>query len=207
MKTYYVAGFPYSDELWHHGIKGQKWGIRRYQNEDGSLTPAGKERYGTAENMRNQMALDEARSKYKKANRKGVLSVWNPKNLFSKDQREKTKANILNADKLKGEVNKAKIKADESEKAWKQDLYKDEIKRGRELSKNGYDYMKESLRRDYLDVKYNEIMEQQQDRIDRGEEYSLEYNKAEISLKMIEHEADSIDRNLRDYDLYEKWGK
>ena len=33
-------------ELYHHGIKGQKWGVRRFQNEDGSLTPAGKERYG-----------------------------------------------------------------------------------------------------------------------------------------------------------------
>lgn len=32
--------------LEHHGIKGQKWGVRRYQKKDGSLTPAGKERYG-----------------------------------------------------------------------------------------------------------------------------------------------------------------
>ena len=32
-------------ELQHHGIKGQKWGVRRFQNKDGSLTPAGKERY------------------------------------------------------------------------------------------------------------------------------------------------------------------
>lgn len=31
--------------LMHHGIKGMKWGIRRYQNKDGSLTPAGKMRY------------------------------------------------------------------------------------------------------------------------------------------------------------------
>ena len=30
--------------LYHHGIKGQKWGVRRYQNKDGSLTKAGKER-------------------------------------------------------------------------------------------------------------------------------------------------------------------
>lgn len=30
--------------IYHHGIKGMKWGIRRYQNEDGSLTPAGKKR-------------------------------------------------------------------------------------------------------------------------------------------------------------------
>lgn len=33
-----------SNELCHHGIKGQKWGVRRYQNKDGSLTYAGKKR-------------------------------------------------------------------------------------------------------------------------------------------------------------------
>ena len=33
------------DDLYHHGIKGQKWGVRRFQKKDGSLTPAGKERY------------------------------------------------------------------------------------------------------------------------------------------------------------------
>ena len=33
------------NELTHHGIKGMKWGVRRFQNKDGSLTPAGKRRY------------------------------------------------------------------------------------------------------------------------------------------------------------------
>lgn len=36
----------YGKELYHHGIKGQKWGTRRWQNEDGSLTPEGREHYG-----------------------------------------------------------------------------------------------------------------------------------------------------------------
>ena len=34
-----------NEELYHHGVKGQRWGIRRYQNADGSLTNAGRERY------------------------------------------------------------------------------------------------------------------------------------------------------------------
>ena len=35
----------YYNELYHWGIKGQKWGVRRYRNEDGTLTEAGKKRY------------------------------------------------------------------------------------------------------------------------------------------------------------------
>lgn len=36
-----------NNELYHHGIIGQKWGIRRFQNRDGSLTPAGRKRQRT----------------------------------------------------------------------------------------------------------------------------------------------------------------
>ena len=40
-----MENMNYSDELQHWGIKGMKWGVRRYQNKDGSLTPKGKKRY------------------------------------------------------------------------------------------------------------------------------------------------------------------
>ncbi len=35
----------YNNQIWHWGVKGMKWGVRRYQNADGSLTDAGKKRY------------------------------------------------------------------------------------------------------------------------------------------------------------------
>lgn len=41
-----------SNELYHYGIKGQKWGVRRYQNPDGSLTDEGRERYSNDSNYR-----------------------------------------------------------------------------------------------------------------------------------------------------------
>lgn len=41
-----MIDFNEHNYLCHYGIKGMKWGMRRYQNPDGSLTPAGKARYG-----------------------------------------------------------------------------------------------------------------------------------------------------------------
>lgn len=50
------------DEIKHHGIKGQKWGVRRYQNEDGSLTAKGKQRYGTKENFEKRYPADKKKA-------------------------------------------------------------------------------------------------------------------------------------------------
>lgn len=47
MDNIYILGAD--GELYHHGTKGMKWGIRRYQNKDGSLTTAGKKRYAQEE--------------------------------------------------------------------------------------------------------------------------------------------------------------
>lgn len=70
MLTAYIltqnGSFISENELYHHGIKGMKWGVRRYQNEDGSLTSAGKKRYyDTPELNAQKTAMNNARAKYK----------------------------------------------------------------------------------------------------------------------------------------------
>jgi hypothetical protein len=60
------GNFLSESELCHHGIKGMKWGVRKYQNEDGSLTPAGKKRYyDTPELNKQKNELKSAQSAYK----------------------------------------------------------------------------------------------------------------------------------------------
>lgn len=46
----------YDNYLQHHGIKGMKWGVRRFQNEDGSYTSSGKKRYGIGEKIKNSIS-------------------------------------------------------------------------------------------------------------------------------------------------------
>lgn len=49
-----TGDFINQDELYHWGIKGQKWGVRRYQNPDGSLTAAGRKRYTNPDGSLNE---------------------------------------------------------------------------------------------------------------------------------------------------------
>lgn len=73
--------YVFDDELYHWGIKGQRWGERRFQNEDGSWTPEGRERYGKGDGER--VKIEKAKATYETQKYKA--------NLKSKAQKEKDK--------------------------------------------------------------------------------------------------------------------
>ena len=80
------------DELYHYGVLGQKWGLRRYQNKDGSLTEAGKVRYrGLAGKVR--YAKDMAKNAAKMHKQKKALAKARKTKAKNKEAAEKLAAN------------------------------------------------------------------------------------------------------------------
>lgn len=107
MQTYLDA-----DELYHHGIKGMKWGVRRFQRKDGSLTSAGKKRY-----------LDDPSVKSSKA----------------KMESDRAKQRLANAEYNKA-YNKASYIPTKSNRQALNKAYADKIKADSEYRRSKFDY-------------------------------------------------------------------
>lgn len=78
------GNFISEDELYHYGVKGQKWGVRRYQNKDGSLTNSGKSKYSTMYDAKE--AYEQAKQKTSKAKRKVLVDQLFRSNLLEKNR-------------------------------------------------------------------------------------------------------------------------
>lgn len=99
----YIPGVS-EEELYHHGILGQKWGRRRYQNPDGSYTQAGRARYGIFGHKKPKTSKDAAlrakeRAKAKNEEAKKASLEAKTERLKAKTEMEKAKAEFKAAKK------------------------------------------------------------------------------------------------------------
>lgn len=140
--NYYLIDdrFYSSDELYHHGIKGMKWGVRRYQNKDGTLTAAGKKRVMERSGEYLKPYYEEKRY----ANREIVADKWydEVKNLrdtlsFGSQEWSLAKAKITldyMDEYADATIKDLKLKNTEQTKAFIQNMFNEQLKDDRAVS-------------------------------------------------------------------------
>jgi len=129
-----------STELYHHGIKGMKWGVRRFQTKDGGLTPAGRKRYADDVSEK-KAAYKSANKEYKKAFNKAsnrAFAAYSPskKHRQANDARwEDTVNKAEKANKAQAEYKQAKKTAKEQKRRYNEQLKRD----AKTVRKYGYE--------------------------------------------------------------------
>lgn len=130
----------YSDELYHHGIMGQRWGVRRYQNANGSLTAEGRQRYNTGKKGLSQQETN---------------TVLNEAGNIARNSNNASKS-----------MNKIK-KSEEAKKREKEKTEEDAPKKVEEMSDKE---LREFLNRYDMEQRYNKIQNESKKDILTGQE-------------------------------------
>lgn len=91
------------NQLYHHGIPGQKWGVRRFQNKDGTRTAAGKKRDAEAEESARPKSADHIKSREDKRKGPSELSNEELKKLNERLQLERTYSSLTEAQVKQGQ--------------------------------------------------------------------------------------------------------
>lgn len=176
-KNYSLNDLISEDELYHHGIKGQKWGVRRYQNKDGSLTPAGKKR-SKADIRRDKMNKlkdnDKLTDKERKIAEYGSLSKkeqWN----MAAEKANKT----LQERRAKQAIEDLSIAWVNSQIEKNPDLGVSKMETKQRQQQTGQEYLQE-----YASLTYNEIRA----RASEVKRLDKKYNEEGITYKQIKKE-------------------
>ena len=153
-----------TNELYHFGIKGMKWGVRRYQNEDGSLTPAGKKHYGNMSDDKLQKSLYK-QVKKARANQSDWSNQWNVNNTIGKHSKAVE-------DRYRKDVKKFQS-SDEYKKAMRKIAELDKKAVRGEISRDQYDKQYINIRKSM----YSPDLDTSVRYTDNGRKYSEAYLK------------------------------
>lgn len=154
----------YRFELYHHGTKGMKWGVRRYQNKDGSLTNAGAKRYARDAREKEYNKYDDAAGKYYKTSKKsGRSDLEADPRRYAKEDLERTKRLTDSASQLTGSMQRMNKSAMDRNAKNRPKM---------DLSSMSDKEMREQINRALLEKQYNDMFAPQ--KTSKGREYAAD---------------------------------
>ncbi len=171
--------------LAHHGILGMKWGVRRYQNSDGTLTSAGKKRYSGSESVYGENPLNYSKRKNTKtygsdpltgsSKSKRSVSDMSDDELLRDNKRHALESQYKkNHPQPKSNLQKEKEAVDSAQKATQQvrdlnrSIRNSRKQNGKDLSKISDDDLRKVINRKNLERQYRDLV-YEPDKIDRGQ--------------------------------------
>lgn len=146
-------------EIYHHGIKGQKWGVRRFQNADGTRTSAGKKR--AKENDSGSVSDEELASRVRR---------MNLEKQYSKLSKEREKPSKVESTKKL--VDATSVAVNQAKKI-NQDAIKASRKKEKlDLSKMTDKELRDRINRANLERQYNDMFAKETVTISKGQKYA-----------------------------------
>ena len=162
MWQYMIKDSP--NELCHHGVRGQKWGVRRYQNKDGSLTDVGAKRYARDAREQGYDKYDsQSKTYYKTRKKNGRSDLKVDANRYAKEDTERTKRLVDSTRQMNENLKNA------NQNSINQANRRNKKNR-MDLSSMTDQELRQQINRELLERQYNDVFNEK--KVSRGREFA-----------------------------------